>query len=172
MRQLLYRLGQFKRARQDAPSPEGLVRAREALSPQLFDLFSQMLPFEQAHAVRVYDGLISRGKDDPDLLAAGLLHDVGKARRPLRPWERAAAVTVKALLPGAFAKWGQGKPHGLAAGIVVAAQHAGWGAQMAADAGAGERLVRLIRCHDAELAQVPEPDRQAVAVLQAEDAVN
>lgn len=172
MRYILYRLGQYQRARRETPTPEELVRARAALSPQLFDLFSRMLPFEQAHAIRVFDGLIALGHDDPDLLAGGLLHDVGKARHPLRPWERALAVVAKALLPAKFEQWGRGEPKGLRAGIVVAARHAEWGAQMAAQAGASERLVRLIRFHDAELSQIPEAERALIAALQTVDAVN
>lgn len=142
------------------------------LPPALFDLFSQMLPFEQAHAIRVYDGLIALGYDDPGLLEAGLLHDVGKARHPIRPWERALAVVVKKLMPAKFEQWGQREPSGLRVGIVVAARHAEWGAQMAAEAGAHERLVRLIRHHDTELAQIPAPDRPLIEALQIVDAVN
>ena len=172
MKRLFYRIGQFRRAWMDAPSLEGLARAEAALTPPLFELFCKMLPFEQAHAIRVYEGLIAQGVEDPDLLAAGLLHDVGKAHRPLRPWERAFAVAVRALLPGRFQQWGCGEPEGLRAGIVVAARHAEWGAEMAAAAGAGERLVRFIRVHDANLSFLPANERPQVSKLQSVDTVN
>lgn len=142
------------------------------MSPRLFELFSQMLPFEQAHTIRVYDGLIALGHDDPDLLAAGLLHDVGKARYPLNPWERVFAVAVRKLLPAKYKQWGRGEPKGLRVGIVVAARHAEWGAQMAAEAGANERLVRLIRNHDTELSKITEPERRLIEALQTVDTVS
>jgi putative nucleotidyltransferase with HDIG domain len=172
LRYILYRLRQFQRARRETPSQAGLAQAEAVLPPALFDLFERLLPFEQAHAIRVYDGLVALGEDDPDLLAAGLLHDVGKARQPLRPWERALAVAAKKVLPDKFMQWGQGEPSGLRVGIVVAARHAQWGAEMSAEAGASERLVRLIRHHDAELSQIPEPDRPLIEALQSVDAVS
>ena len=155
MKRLFYRIGQFRRAWMDAPSLEGLARAEAVLTPPLFELFCKMLPFEQAHAIRVYEGLIAQGVEDPDLLAAGLLHDVGKAHRPLPGPQR-----------------GRGEPEGLRAGIVVAARHAEWGADMAAAAGAGERLVRFIRVHDANLSFLPANERAQVSKLQSVDAVN
>lgn len=163
---------QFQRALRETPSPDGLARAQAVLPPELFDLFSQLQPFEQAHSIRVYDGLIALGHDDPDLLTAGLLHDVGKARVPLNPWERAVAVAARKVLPAKIKQWQRGEPKGLRVGIVVAARHAEWGAEMAAEAGAGERLVRLIRNHDAELSEIPEPDRPLIEALQSVDAVS
>lgn len=172
MKQAIYRLDQFRRARKDTPSEAGLVRARELLSPALFDLFSRMLPFEQAHAIRVMERLADLGYDDPDLLAAALLHDVGKVRHALLPWERGLAVLVRALLPGLYQKWGSGEPEGLRAGMVVAAQHAAWGAEMAASAGANERLVWLIANHDAGLEKISGPDIDLLGELQQVDAVS
>ncbi len=131
-----------------------------------------MLPFEQAHAIRVMVRLSDAGYDDSDLLAAALLHDVGKVRHPLRPWQRGLAVLVKALLPGVYQKWGSGEPGGMRTGIVVAARHADWGAEMAADAGASQRVVWLIANHDADLSEVSGPDIGLLGELQQVDSIS
>jgi hypothetical protein len=165
-----YRLNQYNSARKEHPSPEGLARAREALSPELFALFSRMLPFEQAHAIRVMKGVSAAGWQVPDLLAAALLHDVGKVRQPLRPWERALAVVVKALAPGLYRRWGRGKPTGWRAGIVVTAQHPAWGAEMVAAAGATEMVVWLIAHHQDE--SLPEGPEDRLTMLQALQSVD
>jgi hypothetical protein len=143
-----YRLNQFRRAHDDKPTDAGLARAREVLSPELFDLFSYMQPFDQAHSIRVMDRLVKNGEHDPDLLAAALLHDVGKSKYPLRPWERGLAVLTKRFLPKLYKQWRRGKPAGIRAGIVVAACHGAWGAEMAEASGANTRVVWLIANHD------------------------
>lgn len=171
MKQVRYRIGQYFRALGDKPDEKGLSRAREVLSPQLFDLFSQMLPFEQAHAVRVLNEIEARGHDDSALLQAALLHDVGKARYPLRPWERAFAVILRKITPALAEKWGQGEPIGLRAGLAVKAQHAAWGSEMAAEAGADEGVLWLIHHHqDEDISTLPKKQQSLLSILQEADA--
>lgn len=172
MKQGLYRVKQFRRALTDRPDQEDLERVESVLAPLLFDLFSRMLPFEQAHAIRVMKGMTARGYDHPDVLTAALLHDVGKLNVPLRPLERALAVLVRWLLPGEYDHSGQGEAKGFQKGIVVAARHAEWGAELAAEHGASQRAIFLIRFHDADLAQFDGQDRLVLSVLQAVDAAN
>lgn len=172
MKQGVYRLRQFRRALSDRPSQEDLVRVESVLTPPLYDLFIRMQPFEQAHAIRVMDAMTVRGYDHQDVLTTALLHDVGKVKVPLRPWERALAVLVKWLLPGKFVRWGQGEAKGLRKGIVAAVRHADWGAELAAEKGANQRAAILIRNHDADLAQIDEQDRIVLSVFQAMDAAN
>lgn len=146
---------------------------KKVLSPALFELFGQMLPFEQAHAVRVFDRLTAKGFSNPDLLAAALLHDVGKVRYPLKPWERAAGVLAKKFFPDRVGQWGLGEPRGWKAGVVVAEQHARWGAEMAEAAGASDRVVRLIAHHqDQTAAQLSDQEKVLLTALQAEDEVS
>ncbi len=147
---LLYRIQQFRRAHQDAPTSEGLSQAETLLTPPLFNLFQQLLPFEQAHAIRVMEGLAVQGYDDPELLVAALLHDVGKMHVHLAPWERAMYVAVKQVFPGLAARWGKMPPKGLRRGFVVAAQHARWGAELAEQAGASPLVVEWIARHQDE----------------------
>ncbi len=131
-----------------------------------------MLPFEQAHAIRVMDGMSANGYDHPDVLTAALLHDVGKVKHPLRPWERALGVLAKRFLPEKFHRWSQGEAKGFNKGIVVAANHAAWGADLAGESGASERAVWLIRNHDTDPAQIDERDRLVLSVFQAVDAAS
>jgi putative nucleotidyltransferase with HDIG domain len=170
---VIYRVRQFLLAHAGAPDPQGVERVKKALSPALFSLFRQMLPFEQAHALRVFDRLIEQGDTHPDLLTAALLHDVGKARYPLKPWERASAVLAKKFFPGRVVGWGQGEPHGLKAGVVVAEQHARWGAEMAEAAGGSDLAVRLIACHqDQAPTQLSEAENVLLSVLQSVDEIS
>jgi putative nucleotidyltransferase with HDIG domain len=110
-------------------------------------LFLQMSAGEQAHSLEVLRRLQASGEQEPDLLTAALLHDVGKTRRPLRLWER-----VWIVLAGKLASRGGGseplerlpwwqKP------LAVAVQHPAWGAEMAHAAGCSPRVVALIRRH-------------------------
>ena len=172
MGKLFYRLNQFRRAHRDQPGGEGLDRARNILSPALFELFISLLPFEQAHSIRVMDKLVSEGYVEPDLLAAALLHDVGKARYPLRPWQRGLAVLAKHFSPGLFMRWSHGDLSGFRAGMVVAAQHAAWGAEMAEAAGANPRVVWLIGHHDVEPAQLSCPDADLLDALKRADGLS
>jgi len=132
-----------------------------------------MLPFEQAHAIRVYQRLCEQGHTDPDLLAAGLLHDVGKARVPLNPLERVLYVLGFKFLPKQADEWGDTQPRGFLRGFVVAEKHPEWGAEMAAKAGASQRLVRLIARHQDEISpDLPQEDQELLAALQKVDDVN
>ena len=120
----------------------------------------------------VMDGMISHGYEDPEVLIAALLHDVGKVKHPIRPWERAIAVIVRRVFPNKFHQWGQGKANLFGRAIVVSARHAEWGAELAAAAGASERVVWLIRHHDADLAHFDGQDRLILDALQAVDAAS
>src|SRR6266566_5005748 len=49
-------------------------------------LFQTMSAADQRHSLRVCRGLLARGCEDKDLLAAALLHDVGKAQGRVPFW--------------------------------------------------------------------------------------
>src|SRR2546421_10155934 len=63
-------------------------------------LFKTMSPADQRHSLRVCRGLQARGSTDKDMLAAALLHDVGKAQGRVPFWSRPAIVLGKKLAPG------------------------------------------------------------------------
>ena len=143
---------------------------RPYLSPAQQNLFRRMQPAEQAHAIQVLNHLKAAGFDDPDLLAAALLHDVGKVVVPLSLLERVLIVLGKRLFPDAVHRWGKGTPRGLHRPFVVAARHTDWGAELAAQAGASPLTVELVRRHHAapEDQAGPAADRLLAALRSAD----
>ena len=147
MVKLPYRVAQFFRAWIGRIKLHDLSLCDQHLPPTLAELFRRMSPADQLHGIRVLQDLIKLGEQDPDLLAAGLLHDVGKSRVPLRLWERVSIVLATALIPDLVKRWGQGKPEAWRRSFVVATQHSSWGAEMVEEAGGTPTLVTLIRHH-------------------------
>ena len=168
---LAYRSRQFFRA---LFGPQTRVE-NEALLPYLsipqIALFRRMQPSEQAHAFQVSVRVKAAGLRDRELLAAALLHDVGKILYPLSAWERVAIVLARHFFPKAAQRWGQGQPRGLRRAFVVATRHAEWGADLAARSGASARTADLIRHHQ----DPPDPHpgshsgRLLAALQQADD---
>ena len=174
IRRMIYRFRQFRQAHSDVPDSQSLARAERFLTPDLFALFSQMLPFEQAHSLRVYEGIQGEGFTQTDLLTAALLHDVGKVRVPLRPWQRAVAVLLKKFAPSDYQRIGDAAiPNRWNAGVVVAVQHARWGAEMAAQAGASPLAVDLILHHqDDDISGLSETIQTFLRLLKQMDEKN
>ncbi len=73
--------------------------ARVLPSSAALSLFCTMSPADQQHALRVCRGLQSHGCTNEDMLAAALLHDVGKAQGRVPFWTRPAIVLGKKLAP-------------------------------------------------------------------------
>lgn len=168
-----YRVRQFWRAWRARPSAENLEHACRLLSPAEYALFLRLQPGEQAHSLRVLVQLEQHGEADPNLLAAALLHDVGKIRYPLHLWERVLIVLAHLLLPEHSRRWGQNlanvKP-GWRKAFLVAEQHPTWGAELAAQAGSSERTVALIRRHQQPVdSPNPQGDDLLLTKLQAVD---
>lgn len=155
LNRMTYRFQQFWSAVTAAPARDELEQARLLLGPQLFALFRDMPPAEQAHALNVLRRVQQQGESPPELQCAALLHDVGKSRQPLQVWERALIVLARKTLPGKATQWGRGPASGWRRAFVVAAQHPAWGAELAAQAGAAPLTVRLIRRHQEERVHSP-----------------
>src|SRR5260221_930122 len=109
-------------------------------------LFQTMSAADQRHSLRVCQGLLARGCADRDLLAAALLHDVGKAEGRVPFWSRPVLVLGKALAP----RWLNGciidlekledrDRAGWRRALSYAWWHAEVGAKLAASAGLSER---------------------------------
>lgn len=169
---LCYRTRQFWNYLGASTPPVEVEQVRQVLGPALAEVFARLGPGEQAHSFQVYRRLVERGESDPDLLKAALLHDAGKSRFPLKLWERVWIVVGKTLFPAAARSWGQvkGEPYNFRRAFVVAEQHPAWGAQMAEQAGAGPRLVQLIRRHQEKLAgELLSDEDRLLRVLQSVD---
>ncbi len=173
---ILYRAHQFWRTVFFKNDLSGLAQARDRLTAAQWALFTQMQPAEQAHAHRMFQKLFARGEDQPDLLVAALLHDVGKLRYRLNPIERAMVVLAQAALPGLVQRWGDVPATGWQAlpgwrkAFVVAEQHAEWGAQLARQAGVSPLAETLIRLHHHPyLPGAPEMESRLLHALWAVD---
>ena len=167
---LAYRSRQFWNA---LLSPRKRVQSEVLLpylTPTQLILFRRMQPSEQVHAFQLFKRLKAAGHADIDLLTAALLHDAGKILYPLSIFDRVAIVLGKRLFRRASQRWAEGTPRGLRLPFVVAARHAGWGAELASQAGASTRTVELIRRHQDP--PVPNPGSRTerlLAALQAAD---
>jgi hypothetical protein len=134
-------------------------------------LFYTMSRADQQHSLRVCRGLQAQRYTGQDLLAAALLHDVGKGERRVPFWTRPAIVLSKLLAPG-WLKHSVVHPHDFATrrvphwqqALSYAWWHADVGAELAAQAGLSERAVLYIRTHH-------QPDGPA-AVLHRVDEVS
>ncbi len=133
---------------------EELAEVARWLPSSALPLFDTMSHADQQHSLRVCRGLLAHGCDENDLLAAALLHDVGKAQGRVPFWTRPAIVLGKRSAPQLLQRFIL-PPHLLAKHSVphwqCALSYAWWhaevGAQLAAQAGLSERAVLYIRTH-------------------------
>ncbi len=98
---LVYRLWQVRQQLGFvAPlTPEECVEVGRWLPPSALPLFQTMSAADQRHSLRVCQGLQARGCTDKDMLAAALLHDVGKAGGRVPFWTRPVIVLGKMCAP-------------------------------------------------------------------------
>jgi len=165
---LAYRTRQFWNA---LPGPRKRVKADALLpylSPSQIVIFCRMQPSEQIHAYQMLEKLITAGQMDPNLLAAALLHDVGKILYPLSLLDRVVIVLGKRFFQRRARRWSEGTPSRLRRPFVVAAHHPSWGADLAEQAGVSSRTVDLIRHHQ-DILSIDDP---LLAALQAVDDEN
>jgi hypothetical protein len=133
-------------------SPQDYAEVTRWLPAGALPLFRTMSDADQQHSLRVCRGLQRRGCIEEDLLAASLLHDVGKAEGRVPFWTRPVIVLGKLFLPGLLSRlvvspldeknlprWRRS--------LNSAWWHAEVGAQLAAKAGLSERAVLYIRTH-------------------------
>lgn len=138
-------------------------------------MFGRMSRRDQRHCLNVYLALREQGDDDPHLLTAALLHDVGKAVRPIPLLYRVAVTLLQAFSPPALAHLAACGRHQLLQPFRIAQEHAEIGAQMLRDAGLPPPVVELVRYHHGwpEAQQGPaRPLAELVSVLRKADGAN
>lgn len=162
---LAYRTRQFWNALPGSRKRVGTGSLLPHLPPSQIVLFRRMQTSEQAHAYQMFEQLKAAGQTDPDLLAAALLHDIGKVLVPLSLLDRVVVVLGKRLFRRRAKRWSEGTPSGFRRPFVVAAHHPDWGADLAGQAGASPRTVDLIRRHQ----DIPTTDDPLLTALQAAD---
>jgi len=161
---MFYRVRQFWHAWRATPARQDLDQASKVLTHKMMALFLKLDDSEQAHSLSILNKLRADRETNVDLMAAALLHDIGKSRYPLKIWDRVLIVLAKNLIPGCVNIWGQAEPKGWKLPFVVAEQHAAWGAEMAAKSGASPMTVALIRRHQEPILDKPRGDREEISL--------
>lgn len=154
---LFYRAGQFWRVLTAGKLPESAwAEISAVLGEDELALFQRFSNSDRRHSYRVLRTLKSAGDQHADLLAAALLHDIGKTQAALSIWQRSLIVLGSAIFPQRSAQWGQGKANSWRAPFAVKEKHPDWGADMAQKAGSRPLTVELIRRHQEPLPAVVE----------------
>ena len=145
----IWRVRQFAHALRSRPDSAVDAELQRLLaSDAQWQLMARLTPFDRAHHLRVYSLLIASGYDEPDLLRAALLHDVGKAEEcgRVHSLHRAVHVVLGRFAPellerlAVYDGWFR---HGL----WLSLRHPEIGAALARNAGASERCCALIASH-------------------------
>ena len=143
----VYRVSQVWRRLLVRVRPEEQVFIAKFLPAPACALFATMTVGDQRHCLHVCAILQAQGCVDRDLLAAALLHDVGKGGGRVRFWMRPTIVLLRAFAPGLL-RWLAASPTSRWRRPFYAAwHHAAIGADLAAAVGVSERVVLLIRTH-------------------------
>ncbi len=172
---ILYRAKQFFRTLTAEPlSPNAQNQIEALLNPQEVELFNRYSHSDGRHAYHVLCTLQLSDHLQTDLAKAALLHDIGKTCVHLSIWDRSIAVLGMKIFPQKAKHWGEGKVvDGWQRPFVVKAQHAAWGAEMAAAAGSSTLTVNLIRRHQDIMLQHPKNEEdKLLALLQWADNQN
>jgi hypothetical protein len=153
----LYRVRQFWEIVTARPLPDPIRNdIATILTEPEQQLFYQLSLSDQWHSYRVLQMLRDAGQAQPDLLAAALLHDVGKTQVRLTLLDRTLIVLAQALWPRRVAAWGQGEAVGWRRPFVVKMCHPQWSAAMAQRAGSRPLTLELIRRHQDKITATAE----------------
>lgn len=170
LRTIVYRLWQVRQQLGfvEPLSMEEYTEVASWLPVPAQSLFRTMSRADQRHSLRVCRGLQARGCKDEEMLAAALLHDVGKAEGRVPFWTRPAIVIGKACAPRLLARLAvyPVKERALPRwrrSLSFAWWHAEVGAELAARAGLSAKAVLYIRTHH-------QPDGPAAQLHSVDEA--
>ena len=157
------RLRQFREASR-VPRAADHDLARGLLAPPLLDLFRAQSARDIVHSAATARWLIERGHDDPDLLVAALLHDIGKGEQ--RRWDRVGYVLAQEARVAGLVGAGNSRL-AFRRAVARSLSHAEASAERMANAGASARAVELTRLHHG-----PAGEEALLPLLQEADAAN
>lgn len=163
-----YRIRQVLQYLTARPQPGEMAQAMSCLTSAERALFLQLPVADQSHSLRVWSALSRAGESDRDLLAAALLHDIGKLRYRLHLWERVLIVLARKLVPGWVERIGSGSARGWRRPFAVSVQHAEWGSDMLAATQSNPRTIEIVRWHQGPIERARTTKRQ-IRALQAAD---
>jgi hypothetical protein len=123
------------------PHEEAL--ARRLLPHAAADLFDRMPVADRRHGLDVAERLVAGGVDDPEVLAAALLHDAAKGRR-LRLWHRVGGVLLERWSPRLLRRIASPDARTSGSPWYLYLHHAELSARAALAAGCSERTAAFI----------------------------
>ena len=148
----------------------------DLLTPNQQELFRRMAPNDQRHSTEVCATLRETGNDDPGLLVAALLHDVGKSAGPIWLWQRTLIVLLEHRAPTVLNWLARGQQQHTVPwwrrGFVLNRHHPELGARWAAEVGCLPMTVALIRRHQEPVRSIETNEDRLLAALQRADGVN
>ena len=147
----VYRIRQMLGALWAELQPWRLPDLGDYLNQEQQVLFQKMSRADQRHSLAVWYALQQVGANDPVLLQAALLHDVGKADSRIHIWQRAGVVLLRTFAPGLVERWVAERPGDWRRPFYLYQEHPRRGAELAQAAGASAAAVDLIREHHAPL---------------------
>jgi putative nucleotidyltransferase with HDIG domain len=166
-KRVTYRVAQFIRHLHWRGNQETDAALSALLSSTEWELVQKLSPADRRHALSIHSTLTRQGHDDPDLLKAALLHDIGKVDTSGRVTivHRVTKVLLAVVAPPLLDHLMRDGGGMLRHGLYLAHNHPEIGARKAKDAGASERLCWLIaNHHDGTI-----PDDPQLAALRAID---
>ncbi len=155
-----YRIRQFWNIFDAGVSRDEHIVLQVYLNLEQQQLFWGMAPLGRRHCLNVHHALAKGGHDDPDLLRAALLHDIGKGRSGVL--SRVTRVLFGAMAPRSLG-WLARRNHRLGALL----DHAQRGAVLVEATGASDAMVDIIRWH--ERGQLEDP---RLVALRSADSQN
>lgn len=173
MRRVLYRVRQFLGSLWLQITPDEQSELSRWLPPQAVAIFLQMTPRDQRHSLNVLQRVQQAAPDQPDLLAAALLHDVAKTAhsgRRVRLHHRVLVVLMNAARPGWVQQVARADPDSWRYPFYLHLHHPELGARLAEQAGCSALTVELIRRHQEKLTHAPRDEAERLlALLHAAD---
>lgn len=173
MARVFYRVRQFVASLWPRITVEEEAELRRWLPPPAVELFQQMVRRDQRHSLNVLHRLQAAAPDQPDLLAAALLHDAAKTAQtgqPMRLHHRVLVVLMKYVRPGWIEQMAQADPGSWRYPFYLHLTHPDRGARLAEQAGCSALTVELIRRHQEQLPHGPRDETEhLLALLQAAD---
>ena len=147
-----------------ALAPAEVAHARRLLTPAELLLFAGLQGRERRHAMDMLHWLRARAAPSDELLAAALVHNVGKG--PIHLQERVGYVLLDLLAPRLLERLASPSGGRFARSLAAQRDHARRGAALLARAGSSPRVRALVAAHhdpspgdDRELAWLIAADR-------------